>query len=547
METSRRPRILAGLFVATMVTVALIGVLFFGWRVAGLPFVPFDTFDWLTRVLPGRVIALGIGTMVTVIRAFNLGPTSETAKTAEQTMAVAGLLVSGIIGGMILFGIVRATRTRKAVILGLALGIVIGIPAMAISLRESQIASVGPITRAIWVSGAFLVWGAVLGWAHQRLVGTESTSLSRAVTPADAAAERLDRRRFLIKLGGSTAVITVAGALVGEFAETRRREVLMMASGDYRRWSATHPLPNASAAVKPAPGTRPEFTPLERHYRIDINTIPPAVEEQQWRLKTMGLVEQPRALTLDELRRYPALHQFVTLSCISNPVGGDLIGTTRWTGVSLQRLVPDLQLKPGATHLKIRAADQFYEVVSLEAIKVDPRIMLAYAWDGVPLTRDHGFPLRIYIPDIHGMKQPKWIESIEAIDHWEPGYWVERGWDRVAQMKATSVIDTVAVDMSIIGGDHRKLIPIGGIAHAGARGISKVEVQVDDGPWQPAALRTPLSELTWVLWRYDWPFQSGKHTFTVRCYEGDGKPQIATSSPAEPNGATGLYTKAMML
>jgi DMSO/TMAO reductase YedYZ molybdopterin-dependent catalytic subunit len=334
---------------------------------------------------------------------------------------------------------------------------------------------------------------------------------------------------------------------VGELAEARRREAVMMAGAEPVPLSATHPLPNVNAAVQPAPGTRPEFTPLERHYRIDINTIPPRIDQQQWRLQVAGLVEKPLTFTLQDLQRYEPMHQFVTLSCISNPVGGDLIGTTRWTGVSLRRLLPDLRLQPGATHLKIRSADQFFEVVSLDAIKADTRIMLTYAWDGLPLKREHGFPLRIYIPDIHGMKQPKWIESLEATDHWEPGFWVERGWNKVAQMHATSVIDTVAVDITIIGADHRKLVPIGGIAHAGARGISKVEVQVDGGAWEQAVLRTPLSQLTWVIWRYDWPFRSGNHTFTVRCYEGDGTPQIATPSPAEPNGATGLHSRSMML
>jgi hypothetical protein len=241
------------------------------------------------------------------------------------------------------------------------------------------------------------------------------------------------------------------------------------------------------------------------------------------------------------------MHQFVTLSCISNPVGGDLIGTTRWTGVSLQRLLPDLRLKPGATHLMVRSADQFFGLVSLDAIKADPRIMLTYLWDGLPLKREHGFPLRLYIPDIYGVKQPEWIESIEATDHWEPRYWVRRGWNEVAQMRATSVIDTVAVDMTIIDADRRKLVPIGGIAHAGARGISKVEVQVNGGPWEQAQLRTPLSQLTWVVWKYDWPFQPGKHTFTVRCYDGRGTLQIATPSPAAPDGATGLHSRSMML
>ena len=538
-----RPGIVGGLFVAAMLTAALIGIFFFAWKAVGLPFVPFDAFDWQTRVLPGRIIAFGIGSMVAVIRVLNLGPTSTTAKTAEQAMAIAEMFISGVVGGFIVFLILRSARRVHGFAVGLALGFVLGLPAVLITLRGSETTSVGPWAGAVWVLAAFVVWGAVLGQSEQRLIGSEETTSAAS----DGAVRRIDRRRFLVQLGGTTAVITVAGAVVGKLVEARRREPVMMASGERRRWSAAHPLPNANAGVQPAPGTRPEFTPLERHYRIDINTIPPKIDERRWWLKVSGLVENPLALTLGQLQSYEPMHQFITLSCISNPVAGDLIGTQRWTGVSLQRLLPDLRLKPGATHLKLRSADQFFEVVSLDAIKGDPRIMLTYAWDGVPLSREHGFPLRIYIPDVHGMKQPKWIESIEAIDHWEPGYWLKRGWNNVAQMHATSVIDTVGVDMTVIGADHRKLVPIGGIAHAGARGISKVEVQVDGGPWERADLRTPLSQLSWVIWRYDWPYQPGRHTFTVRCYEGNGTPQIATPSPPEPNGATGLDIKSMML
>src|SRR4029077_16824255 len=109
----------------------------------------------------------------------------------------------------------------------------------------------------------------------------------------------------------------------------------------------------------------------------------------------------------------------------------------RWTGVSLQRLLPDLRLKPGASHLKMHAADGFFEVVPIETIKADERLMLAYAWDGVPLLTEHGFPLRIYIPNVCGMKQPKWITAIEVTDDWEPGYWVVRGWNKEAVMEAT--------------------------------------------------------------------------------------------------------------
>ncbi|MFL6301940.1 MAG: molybdopterin-dependent oxidoreductase [Candidatus Sulfotelmatobacter sp.] len=535
-----------GLFVTSMVTAALVGIFFGGWKIAGLPFVPFDAFDWLTRVLPGRVLGFGIGIMVHAIRSLHLGPTSETAKTVEHAIAITGLFVMGIVGEAILFSILRTRRKVHPVFLGLVLGIVVAAPAMLISTQASDTATVDPWLRAVWILVAFAAWGAILGRVAQRMIGIETpnSTVERATEPR---VERIDRRHFLVKLGGSAAAITVVGALVGEFADTRRKESAMMAASEPLRWSATHPLPNAAAAVKPAPGTRPEFTSLESHYRIDINAIPPKVDEQRWRLKTSGLVEQPLSLTLEQLRDYEPLHQFVTLSCISNPVGGDLIGTTRWTGVSLQRLLPDLRLQPTATHLKIRSADEFFEVVALDAIKADERIMLTYAWDGVPLRREHGFPLRIYIPDVHGMKQPKWIESIEFTDHWEPGFWVVRGWNKVAQMHATSVIDTVAVDMTIIGADKRKLVPIGGMAHAGDRGISKIEVQVDNGPWEQALIRTPLSQLTWVVWRHEWPFRPGKHTFSVRCYDGNGTLQIAAPSPPEPDGATGLSSRSVML
>jgi hypothetical protein len=139
------------------------------------------------------------------------------------------------------------------------------------------------------------------------------------------------------------------------------------------------------------------------------------------------------------------------------------------------------------------------------------------------------------------MKQPKWIETIEAISQWEEGYWVRRGWDKDALMRTTSVIDTVAVDDPIQRGNET-LIPIGGIAHAGDRGISKVEIRVDDSEWQEAMLRDPMSETTWVIWRYDWPFVEGEHTFTVRAFEGNGLPQIEPVANVRPSGATGYHS-----
>jgi hypothetical protein len=174
MKSKGLPRdVSGGLFVTSMVTAALVGILFAGWKIAGLPFVPFDSFDWLTRVLPGRVLGFGIGTMVTVIRALHLGPTSETAKTAEHAIAIIGLLVMGGAGGAILFSILRTRQKVQPVFIGLVLGIVFGVPAMLISAHASETATVDPALRAVWILVAFLAWGAILGRAGQRLSGLE--------------------------------------------------------------------------------------------------------------------------------------------------------------------------------------------------------------------------------------------------------------------------------------------------------------------------------------------------------------------------------------
>src|SRR6516165_5353267 len=166
-SASARPGLASGAFVAAMLTASLISVFYLAWKAAGLPFVPFDVFDWMTRILPGQVLAVGIGAMVTVIRALNLGPTAATAKTAEHAMAIACMFFTGLIAGTILFTIIRALSGRCARTLGLALGIAIGAPVVLISHRVGQTASTGAGLSAVWVMGAILLWGAILGWAYQ--------------------------------------------------------------------------------------------------------------------------------------------------------------------------------------------------------------------------------------------------------------------------------------------------------------------------------------------------------------------------------------------
>jgi len=230
------------------------------------------------------------------------------------------------------------------------------------------------------------------------------------------------------------------------------------------------------------------------------------------------------------------------MGCISNNVGGGLISTTKWTGVPMSYLLEQVKPKAGAVALKITCADGFDEYVRIELLQGDPRIMLAYAWDDRALLQKHGFPVRIHIPDLYGMKQPKWITNFEFVDQWEEGYWVRRGWSAIAQVQSTAVIDTIATTESFEV-DGKKFIPLGGIANAGARGISKVEVKVDDGEWQEAVLKEPQSDRTWLLWRYDWEYVAGAHTFVVRCVDGLGVAQTEAQNPVRPDGATGYHQK----
>ena len=536
--------ILTGALIGAFLTAVLMALFYFADQSAGLPLVMYDLFDWIGRVLPGKVITKVIDTMVKAIRSSNVGDTSSTAKTVENTLAMITFFSGGVVTGAVLFGVLHRFAVRleglARYVPGLIAGAITAVPMILISNHVNVTATTSTSTGDIWLAVAFLIWGALISWAYYELYPPEEAVSAEAVPLATA--DRISRRDFLIRVGAASATLTIAGAGIGRYLQYLDDKQYQDLVKSRRAAAEDIPdnLPNAGDPVEPAPGTRPEYTPLEDHYRIDINSRSPEIDVNTWRLKITGLVDNPMTLTIDDIKTgYDPLHQYVTLACISNPIGGDLTSTTRWTGVRLKEVLADAKPQATATHIKITSEDGFYETVALDLIESEERIMLTYNWDGIPLLYKHGFPLRIYVPDRYGMKQPKWITDIEVIDHDENGYWVDRSWDKVAQMRATSVVDVVAGDMTYEQ-DGQVMVPVGGIAHAGARGISKVEVRVDDGDWTEAELRSPLSQTTWVIWRYDWPFESGRHTFAVRCYEGDGTPQIAESSPTKPSGATGI-------
>ena len=539
----------------------MIGLTYLGQRLAGLPFMPFDIFDWMTRHLPGALINFVIASMVQVISALSLGPTASTAKLVENGIALVQFVIGGVILGVIL-GLIGRRRPDQLISTGVYAGL-IGSVVMVFIEATYRFTAAGPMLSILWLVLIFSGWGAVLArlirdsasqvvltspqpeMASQAQGNPVQASSSPQPGARSAMREDLSRRQFLYLVGaGSFTVLVAATGLrlsehpvvmpdTGVPVPTPTAPQLNIITGP----AASPSQSVLDARFKPVTGTRPELTSNADFYRIDINSDPPVIDGNTWRLQFGGLVDNPLNLSLSDISTKPSITQAVTMSCISNELGGDLIGTTLWTGVPFKDILAEAGLKPGVKAINIKAVDGFYESVPIEEA-MDGRTMLVYQMNGQALPIDHGFPLRIYIPNHYGMKQPKWIMSMEASDSLGPGYWVDRGWSATATAQTTSVIDSVALDQKDAS---TGLVPIGGIAWAGARGISKVEIQIDNGSWEAAELRTPpLSPLTWVQWRYFWKATAGRHLVSVHAYDGQGALQVTNSNPTYPSGATGI-------
>ena len=539
-----------GSLVGVMLAAPMIAIMYVAQKWANFSFAPFDVFDWIGRLLPGPVVTFGIDRMVDILILFGAS-VSGTAKTAEQGMGIGLFLAGVVVATIIVFWYIASLDRAEWRGIGPLAGVVLGIPAGLVTAYIGQ-STLHPVVNFMWVFLLFITWGSVSVKSGRKLLALPA--MASAEDEGEVQEERsvqvIDRRKFLIQMGVATATITVAGAGLGRTLATSERERLEreLAAVQSQQMPDMPPmieLPNEGDPVRPALGTRPEYTAVRDHYQIFIRSQPTVIDGDTWELPITGLVDNPVNLTLSDIRsNYTPRNEFVTLSCISNRVGGDLISTTYWTGVSVQDILAEVRPKSNAQFMIIKSGDGFYETVDLDLIRSDERIMLAYAWDGRAIPFDHGFPLRIWLPDRYGMKQPKWITEIEIVDEYVEGYWVERGWDEVARVRATSVIDTVAVG-SVVEKDGQKFVPIGGIAYAGVREISKVEIQVyNRDEWYEAELRTPLSDASWVIWRVDWPFEEGNHDFEVRTVEADGTPQIEEFNPPRPSGATGLHHKS---
>lgn len=228
------------------------------------------------------------------------------------------------------------------------------------------------------------------------------------------------------------------------------------------------------------------------------------------------------------------------MMCISNPVGGALIGNTTWKGVRLADLLARAKPKKGAVDLLMQAVDGYTDSISYQKA-LDPDVMLVWEMGGAPLTPEHGFPARLLVPGIYGMKHVKWLTSIELVGYDYKGFWQQesQGWSDPAPVNVMSRIDYPLANAITA----KKKATIAGIAFAGDRSISKVEVSVDDGKsWRQAYVKPPASHTSWVVWGYEWtPQKAGNYAVRVRAYDGAGKVQSAKVTEPYPNGATGYH------
>ncbi len=390
------------------------------------------------------------------------------------------------------------------------------------------------LSAALQIGVGLMVLVFLLEAARPSPAGLPDAAGRTGASDADAT-----RRRFLVRAGGLGAL-----ALVGQFAGRA-----MLDSRSVNERAASIGVPDA---VDPAPSITPDtsfalegLTPLvvpnDEFYRIDTALVTPSVDVDTWTLRVFGMVDQEVTLTYEELVQLPLVEQYVTIACVSNEVGGKLVGNAKWTGVRLTDVLEMAGIKAGATQIVPRSVDGWTAGFPTTWV-TDPErprdALIAVKMNGVPLPPDHGFPARLIVPGLYGyVSATKWLTeleltTLEAFD----AYWVPRGWAKEAPILTQARIDLPRENTQHREGD---VIAVAGVAWAPDRGISKVEIQVDDGDWQPATLATALGPQTWVQWKLAWPATVGRHTFTVRATDGTGEVQTADVTRPDPDGARG--------
>ncbi|HEX6786516.1 MAG TPA: molybdopterin-dependent oxidoreductase [Acidimicrobiales bacterium] len=421
-----------------------------------------------------------------------------------------------------------AQHRLRAALVGVGLIGLVGALASLDHVNASA-ASALPSLIGAGVAGVSLAWlsGWRPGWA-----GSSATSGAQSrTTPVGT-----DRRSFLLAAAAIGAGAVVAGG-VGQ--ALRRRYAVSGARSQLALPPATDTQVMPSGTDLGVPGAAPFVTPNADFYRIDTALLVPQVSPDHWRLKVHGMVDREMELTFTDLLARPMVERDVTLSCVSNEVGGSLVGNAVWRGARLADVLDEAGVQPGATQLFSTSADGWTCGSPVSAIMDGRDALLAVAMNGEPLPISHGFPVRLVVPGLYGyVSATKWVVDLELTTFDEVAYWVPRGWAQQAPIKTMSRIDVPRTEQVPAG-----TVAVAGVAWAVHRGISKVEVQVDDGPWQAARLGTVPSDDTWVQWVLEWDARPGDHVVTVRATDGAGQLQPEEPADPAPDGAQGWHAR----
>ncbi len=386
------------------------------------------------------------------------------------------------------------------------------------------------------------------------------TMLVRAAagTPAEPGrptAALADRRRFL-RFGLVGAGLAVLGGVGGRALQRRRYDASAARAAIRLPEPVSGPLPSVAAGA--AGGTAgannfdlgksglPFRTPVARFYRIDTALTVPQLNPDTWRLRISGMVQRPLTLSFADLLARPLVERWITLACVSNEVGGDLIGNATFRGVLLAELLREAGISPQADQLVATSSDGMTIGSPTEVVMDGRDAMLAVGMNGEPLTPAHGFPVRMVVPGLYGyVSACKWITELRATTFaGYQAYWVRGGWAAQGPIKLASRIDRPSPSGTVAVG---ATMPVAGVAWDQHVGVSRVEVQVDDGAWQQARLAPVPSVDTWRQWVHLWtPQTAGQHRLRVRAFDQRGEPQADAGSDPFPSGATGLHTVTVL-
>jgi DMSO/TMAO reductase YedYZ molybdopterin-dependent catalytic subunit len=344
------------------------------------------------------------------------------------------------------------------------------------------------------------------------------------------------QRRDFIRGGATAAGVAAAaflgGRLLGERANVTQAEENMKLPQP----KITVPPPPAGADLH-IPGLSSFITPNSQFYRVDTAIVLPQIPPSSWQLRIHGMVSKELTLTFDDLIRRPLIEDYITLTCVSNPVGGPYIGNAKWLGASLGSLLREAGIKSGADQLFCTSFDGFSSGTPVVTAMDGRDAMLAVAMNGRPLPVAHGFPVRSVVPGLYGyVSACKWITDIEVTTYQaNQAYWAQRGWFAQAPIKTESRIDVPNGQAAIAAGR----TAIAGVAWAQHKGIDAVHVRVDQGPWQQAALAAVPGIDTWRQWVLYWNATPGQHVIEARATDATGYTQSALQTAPEPNGASG--------